>query len=63
MRKTANSLKKDASLHGGQFWIKKPSLNYRQSSGVEFRGEYVNAKAYLQHLRREAIIKGDNDER
>ena len=49
-------------MHGGKFWVKNTDLNYRQSSGVEFRGEYVDAKKYLQSLKHRNAPQGECDE-
>ena len=66
MKKTESSLYKDSLRARGDFWIKTPSKNYRQSGGVEFRGKYVTAAEYLEIMRQRDKIKkfakdgGDN---
>lgn len=44
MRKTEENQIKDRLRHLGQIWVRKPSMDYRQASGVEFRGEWVDKK-------------------
>lgn len=57
MYKTQKNELKDRTTHKGKFWVKDPSLNYRQSSGVEFRGRYVDAVEFRNHIMRESVFK------
>lgn len=44
MEKSAKSKQKDLERKRGKMFIKMESLNYRQSSGVEFRGRYMTSE-------------------
>lgn len=47
-----------------KIWVKVPSMNYRQSSGVEFRGKYVTVEEYKAIVRRQQIARrGSGDKK
>ena len=47
-----------------KIWVKVPSMNYRQSSGVEFRGKYVTVDEYRSIVRRQQIAqRGSGDKK
>lgn len=35
----------------GKVWVHVPSMNYRQSTGVEFRGHYMTIAEYREYRR------------
>lgn len=49
MNKTTTNIVKDRISKNGKIWVKRPSLNYRQSSGVEFRGMYLTKEEYRNY--------------
>lgn len=57
MQKTDTSRLKDALSANGKIWVKTPSMNYRQSSGVEFRGKYMTLKEYNDYLAHTSAVK------
>ena len=44
MKKTIKNKERDYERKKGKMFIKMESLNYRQSSGVEFRGRYMTSE-------------------
>lgn len=50
MKKTTTSIVKDRISKNGKIWVKRPSLDYRQSSGVEFRGMYLTKEEYRNYV-------------
>ena len=44
MKKTIKNKERDYVRKKGKMFIKMESLNYRQSSGVEFRGRYMTSE-------------------
>ena len=44
MKKTIKNKERDCERKKGKMFIKMESLNYRQSSGVEFRGRYMTSE-------------------
>ena len=57
VEKTKKSQRKDKLARSGKIFVKMPSKNYRQSSGVEYRGEWMTAQEYRQWLRRCEFIE------
>ena len=51
MRKSVQNQVRDRLNHMGEIWVKMPKLNYRQSTGVEFRGKYMTPTEYRDYLR------------
>lgn len=51
MEKSAKSKQKDLERKRGKMFIKMESLNYRQSSGVEFRGKYMTFEEVGHRIR------------
>lgn len=51
MKKSAKSKQKDLERKRGKMFIKMESLNYRQSSGVEFRGRYMALEEVGRRIR------------
>ena len=50
-------MKKKTSLHKGQVWVHVPDMNYRQSSGVEYRGKYISYAEYRMMIQRRSIAE------
>ena len=46
-----------------KIWVKVPSMNYRQSSGVEFRGKYVTVEEYKAIVRRQQIARRESGDK
>ena len=65
MEKSKTSKKKDIEKKKNTHFVKNPSMNYFQASGVEFRGEYLTLEQIATKIRiHELIKKGiviDND--
>ena len=51
MEKSTKSKQKDLERKHGKMFIKMESLNYRQSSGVEFRGKYMTLEEVGHRIR------------
>ena len=51
MKKTIKNKKRDYERKKGKMFIKMESLNYRQSSGVEFRGRYMTSEEVGRRIR------------
>lgn len=58
MKKSDKNIRKDAVLHDGKFWVRDPSCDIRQASGVTFGGRYVTLKEFKLLRRRHG---GDDD--
>ena len=50
MQKTNANIIRDRVSKNGMVWVKRPSYNYRQSSGVEFRGMYMTRQEYQIYI-------------
>lgn len=46
MNKSLKNKEKDAIARSGKVWVKIPDMDYRQASGVEFRGKYMTLAEY-----------------
>lgn len=51
MKKTIKNKERDYERKKGKMFIKMESLNYRQSSGVEFRGRYMTSEEVGRRIR------------
>lgn len=50
MKMTEKNAKKSVAFHKGKIWLKRPSMNLRQSSGVQFRGVYLTLNEYKTRI-------------
>lgn len=41
----------------GRYWIHVPSMNLRQTSGVEFRGKYVTSSEYVCYMEKKKLLE------
>lgn len=48
MQKTSYNVGRDIIARDGKIWVHMPELNYRQSSGVEYKGVYMTPAEYRE---------------
>jgi len=46
MEKSSFSKERDRLARGDKFWVRIPEMDYRQSSGVEYRGVWMTKEEY-----------------
>lgn len=46
-----------------KIWVKVPAMNYRQSSGVEFRGKYVTREEYKAIVNRQRLSNKKSEDK
>ena len=62
MQKTRQNILKEKFNKEGLMWVKIPSMNYRQSTGVEYRGKYMTPMEYREYLHFRMLAKKTKEE-
>lgn len=59
MKKKRLNIEKERKARNGLMWVHIPSMNYRQSSGVEYRGKYMTREEYRTMIIRRKLAEGE----